>query len=109
MRTLVLLAVGIAGVLVPATARAGAPNYDCVVGSGGARIAIDQWAPDVVATGLGPGRSVLVEARDVDQNGPTLTLTDNRCGCALVGRDRSDSGRSHGSPALVSACPVAAR
>ena len=80
MHTRVLLVVGIAGALVPTAAYAGAPNYDCVVGPGGVRIAIDQWAPDVVATGLVPGSGVLAEARDIDQNGPTLTLTTTIAG-----------------------------
>jgi hypothetical protein len=76
MHTRVLLVVGIAGALaLPTAAHAGAPNYDCVVGRGGVRVAIDQWAPDVVATGLGPGQGVLAEVHDVNQNGPTLTLT----------------------------------
>ena len=65
----------IAGTLfaLPASATAGAPNYDCRV-AGGGRIAIDQWAAVISASGFEHLPSAWGTAASVRQNGPSLDL-----------------------------------
>lgn len=72
MRLLAALAVAAALLISPASALAGAPNYDCVVGS--ARLSVDQWADVVAAAGFNAGPPVWGEAANVDQNGGSLDL-----------------------------------
>jgi hypothetical protein len=65
----------IAGALlaVPAIATAGAPNYDCRI-AGGGRIAIDQWAAIITASGFEHKPSIWGTAASIRQNGPSLDL-----------------------------------
>jgi hypothetical protein len=77
-------AASVVALLVPATALAGAPNYDCVVDRGRGHLAIDQWTPLVVATGLVPGRSVQGGARGLTQAGARLALTTTLAGTSFT-------------------------
>jgi hypothetical protein len=65
----------VAGALLalPAIATAGAPNYDCRI-AGGGRIAIDQWAGIISASGFEHKPSVWGAASSIRQNGPSLDL-----------------------------------
>jgi hypothetical protein len=58
---------------LPAIATAGAPNYDCRV-AGGGRIAIDQWAAVISASGFEHTPSAWGTATSIRQNGPSLDL-----------------------------------
>jgi hypothetical protein len=58
---------------LPAIATAGAPNYDCRI-AGGGRIAIDQWAGIVSASGFDHKPSLWGTASSIRQNGPSLDL-----------------------------------
>jgi hypothetical protein len=63
----------VAGMLcLPATALAGAPNYDCALNDGVGRLAIDQWRPKVVAVGIGAVSTRGGAPHEIEQNGPTL-------------------------------------
>jgi hypothetical protein len=64
----------------PAAALAGAPNYDCVVNGGRARLAIDQWRPKVVAIGIGAHRTVGGAVSGIKQDGPSLDFTTTLAG-----------------------------
>jgi hypothetical protein len=70
----------LAVLVVPAAALAGAPNYDCVVNGGRARLAIDQWRPKVVAIGIGAHRTVGGAVSDIRQDGPSLDFTTTLAG-----------------------------
>jgi hypothetical protein len=65
----------VAGALLslPAVATAGAPNYDCRI-AGGGRIAIDQWAALISASGFEHTPSAWGTAASIRQNGPSLDL-----------------------------------
>jgi hypothetical protein len=65
----------VAGALLalPAIATAGAPNYDCRI-AGGGRIAIDQWAAVIAASGFEHTPSAWGTAASIRQNGPALDL-----------------------------------
>jgi hypothetical protein len=88
--------------LVPASAFAGAPNYDCTVRGGHARLAIDQWRPKVVAVGVGSHAIVTGAVADIAQDGPSLDFATT-----LEGTRWSVSIRAYGktltmtSPALT--------
>ncbi|MEO9176183.1 MAG: hypothetical protein ABI317_11785 [Gaiellales bacterium] len=69
-----------ASLLVPASAFAGAPNYDCTIRGGHARLAIDQWRPKVVAMGLGAPAGVSEAVSDIVQNGGSLDLVTTLAG-----------------------------
>jgi hypothetical protein len=88
-----LVPAALAALVLPAAAMAGAPNYDSAVNGGRARLAIDQWRPEVVATGIGAQRTVGGAVRDIRQDGPSLDFT-----ATLAGRRWSvairESGRS---------------
>jgi hypothetical protein len=60
--------------LLPVTAFAGAPNYDCTL-QGGRRLAIDQWRPMVVALGVGSPATVGGAVQDIEQDGAMLDFT----------------------------------
>jgi hypothetical protein len=81
----------LAALVLPSAALAGAPNYDCVVQGGRARLAIDQWRPKVVATGIGARRTVGGAVSDIRQDGPSLDFT-----AALAGDRWSVSIREYG-------------
>jgi hypothetical protein len=66
-------AVAAALLLLPGTAVAGAPNYDCAVGDHG-RLAIDQWQSVVATSGAWSGPTRWAVAANVRQNGPSLDL-----------------------------------
>jgi hypothetical protein len=68
-----------ASLLLPGAAFAGAPNYDCTL-QGGARLAIDQWRPKVVALGVGSHATVGGAVQDIAQDGPTLSFTTTLSG-----------------------------
>jgi hypothetical protein len=70
-----LLPVVIVALLLPVAAHAGAPNYDCTLEKGRGRLAIDQWRPKVVVTGLGSRSTVGGAVGDIAQNGPSLDFT----------------------------------
>jgi hypothetical protein len=72
MRPLAISAAAV-GLLFPPAALAGAPNYDCAVGSS-SRLSIDQWADIVATTGVEPGPTVWGSASDVRQDGGSLDL-----------------------------------
>jgi len=72
MRPLAISAVAV-GLLFPPAALAGAPNYDCAVGSS-SRLSIDQWADIVATTGVEPGPTVWGSASDVRQDRGSLDL-----------------------------------
>jgi hypothetical protein len=81
MRIRTVYTAAIAAALVaPATALAGAPNYDCIVNDGRGRLAIDQWRPKVVATGIGARRTVGGAVADIVQNGPALDFSTTLAG-----------------------------
>jgi hypothetical protein len=61
--------------VLPSTALAGAPNYDCVVDHGRGHLAIDQITPLVVATGVGASGPIQADATEIVQNGPSLDFT----------------------------------
>ena len=65
----------VAGALLalPAVATAGAPNYDCRI-PGGGRIAIDQWAAVISASGFDHAPNAWGTATSIRQNGPSLDL-----------------------------------
>jgi hypothetical protein len=65
----------VAGALLalPAVAMAGAPNYDCRIARGG-RIAIDQWAGIISASGFEHQPTVWGTASSIRQNGASLDL-----------------------------------
>jgi hypothetical protein len=88
-----LVVLGLAALALPATAFAGAPNYDCSLDHGRMHLAIDQWTPLVVGTGFGSTAAVQAGAQDVDQNGPTLGFTTSLGGrpwkIAISGYGRS--------------------
>jgi hypothetical protein len=65
-------AVVLVSLLAPASALAGAPNYDCAIRGGHARLAIDQWRPKVVAMGVGAHAVVTGAVADIAQEGPSL-------------------------------------
>jgi hypothetical protein len=73
----------VAGALLalPAIATAGAPNYDCRI-TGGGRIAIDQWAAIITASGFEHQPSVWGTASSIHQNGPSLDLHAKMDGAA---------------------------
>jgi hypothetical protein len=83
----------LAALVLPAAALAGAPNYDCVVQGGHARLAIDQWRPKVVTTGIGAQHTVGGAVSDIRQDGPsldfTVTLAGDRWSVAIRGYGRS--------------------
>ncbi len=72
----------ILSLLAPASAFAGAPNYDCAIRGGHARLAVDQWRPEVVATGIG-ARAIATGAA-IRGYGKSLTMTSP--GSTLTGR-----------------------
>jgi hypothetical protein len=57
----------------PATATAGAPNYDCYVTGG--RVTIDQWSGVVATSGFSHEAVRWGLMRDIDQDGARLDLT----------------------------------
>ena len=77
-RVSVIVAVG--SLLLPATAFAGAPNYDCMLQGGRGRLAIDQWRPKVVALGVGARPTVGGAVADITQNGPSLDFKTTLAG-----------------------------
>ena len=79
----------------PASAFAGAPNYDCVAG-GNARLSIDQWAGVVATHGFEPGPTVWGAASDVKQDGGSLDLV-----AALGGTSWKVSIRGTGSSLTI--------
>jgi hypothetical protein len=79
---------------LPATASAGAPNYDCFVTGG--RVTIDQWSGVVAASGFAHQAPVWGNAGDIAQNGPTLDLT-----AALRGAAWTIAVRGTGSSVTV--------
>jgi hypothetical protein len=95
-----LLPTVLAVLAAPAAAVAGAPNYDCVVNGGRARLAIDQWRPKVVALGIGAYRTVGGAVSDIRQDGPSLdfttTLAGDRWSVAIRETGRSLTMRSAG-------------
>lgn len=76
----VVLVMGIASLLLPAAAFAGAPNYDCRLQGGRGRVAIDQWRPKVVALGLGRHATDGGGVEDIKQDGPSLNFTTTLSG-----------------------------
>jgi hypothetical protein len=81
MRTRQLAPILVLGCLaLPGAALAGAPNYDCRVHGGRARLAIDQWRPKVVANGIGSHSTVGGAVADIDQDGGSLDLTATLAG-----------------------------
>jgi hypothetical protein len=94
MRRLHVLALAVLGASgLPGAALAGAPNYDCAIRDGHGRLAIDQWRPMIVSTGIGAGSTVGGDARGIEQHGPTLRLTATLAGVrwriAIAGYGRS--------------------
>ena len=91
----------LASLVAPASAFAGAPNYDCAIRGGHARLAIDQWRPRVVATGFGSHAVVTDAVADIEQDGPSLDLTatldGTRWSVAIRGGGRSMTMTSPGS------------
>jgi hypothetical protein len=69
------LPVLVVALLGPVAAHAGAPNYDCTVAEGRGRLAIDQWRPRVVATGLGARSTMAGAVGEITQDGPSLDLS----------------------------------
>jgi hypothetical protein len=59
--------------VLPGTAVAGAPNYDCVFGDHG-RLAIDQWRDVVATTAISTGPTRWGTTANERQNGPSLDL-----------------------------------
>jgi hypothetical protein len=79
---------------LPATASAGAPNYDCMVAGG--RVTIDQWSGVVAASGFAHERAAWGMAGDIDQAGPRLDLT-----AALHGAQWTIAVRGYGLSVTV--------
>jgi hypothetical protein len=91
----------LASLLAPASAFAGAPNYDCTIRGGHARLAIDQWRPKVVAMGVGSHALVTGAVADIAQEGPSLDFTTMLAGTswsvAIRGYGKSMTMTSPGS------------
>jgi len=102
-----LPAVVLAALLAPASALAGAPNYDCTIRGGQARLAIDQWRPKVVAVGVAAHPVVTGVVADIAQEGPSLdfttTLDGIRWTVAIRGYGRSLTMTTQGA-ALTGRC-----
>jgi|SRR5476649_185178 hypothetical protein len=96
-----LPAVIVVSLLAPASAFAGAPNYDCTIRGGHARLAVDQWRPRVVAMGVGSHASVTGAVADIAQDGPSLdfatTLGKTHWSVAIRSYGRSLTMTSPGS------------
>jgi hypothetical protein len=94
-------AVVLVSLLAPASAFAGAPNYDCTIRGGHARLAVDQWRPKVVAMGVGSHAVVTGAVADIAQDGPSLdfatTLAGTRWSIAIRAYGRSLTMTSPGS------------
>jgi hypothetical protein len=96
-----LPAVVLVSLLAPASAYTGAPNYDCAIRGGHARLAIDQWRAKVVALGVGSHSTVTRAVADIVQDGPSLdfatTLAGTRWSVAIRGYGKSMTMTSPGS------------
>jgi hypothetical protein len=91
----------VVSLLAPASAFAGAPNYDCALRGGHARLAIDQWRPKVVAIGVGARAVATGAVAEIAQDGPSLdfttTLDGVRWRVAIRGYGKSLTMTSPGS------------
>lgn len=95
MRRLVRAGLATALLALPASASAGAPNYDCLV-AGGGRLSIDQWAGVVAASGFDRRHAVWGTTTDIHQAGPSLDLT-----VALAGVPWTVAVRGMGSSVAI--------